>query len=131
MKDEKCKNLIILFLGLIFVYSCLRSCFLSITHDEAITVLYHSQHSFWDIVYYNTPILSNNHLLNTLLVKLSIALFGFNELAVRVPALLGHLLYLTGIYQLIKFVYRKSDVFFGIPIIFLVANPFVLDFFSL
>ncbi len=128
---NKFNFLLAFFLFSIFNYCVIRAIFLSITHDEAITVIYHAQASLRDIFYFNGSILANNHLLNTVMVKFLSALFGFNEFVVRLPALLGAALYLSGVYvfswRLFAFnqLYRFSLVFL------LVANPFLVDFLSL
>src|SRR5882762_11430214 len=43
---------------------------------------------------------SNNHVLNSTLMRLCIWLFGLSQMAVRAPALLGGVLYVLAIYRL-------------------------------
>lgn len=73
----------------------------------------------------------NNHILNTLLSKYSIALFGPEQWAVRLPNLLGFMIYGFGVYKLLDFVLTKSSKFFIPFAIMLIANPYMTDFFAL
>lgn len=57
-----------IFLLLIFVYFVIRAHLLSITHDEALTILSITNKSFLDILLFKTPHPANNHLLNSLSV---------------------------------------------------------------
>lgn len=54
--------------------------------DEAYTFLNYVNGSLWDMFRYNEP---NNHVLHTLLVKLSVLLFGGEPTAIRLPAFLA------------------------------------------
>lgn len=95
----------------------------SITLDEANTFL------FW----VNTPDAShwaphsNNHVLNSLLMRLSVFLAGSSHLALRAPALLGGFLYIGAAYRLTHIL--SSGVFHRLLIFTcLVFNPFVMDY---
>lgn len=121
-------NLARSFIVAAFLYSCIRAYFLSITHDEAITYLIHSLGSFSEIFTYALSHKSNNHLLNTLLIKVFINLFGVSEFVMRIPALIGHGLYLIAVYKILKLFLTKRIFFLGI--LLLISHPFMLDFFS-
>lgn len=73
----------------------------------------------------------NNHILNTLLSKLCIAVFGPEQWAVRLPNVLLSVLFLAGIYKILSLLNRINIpvVLFG-SLAFL-ANAYLLDFFSL
>lgn len=111
------------------LYILLRAIRIPITHDEAGTILNFSSQSIWNIITYRDPI-PNNHILNTLLIRLSTSVFGFNELSCRLPNILGGLIYLLCSLKL-------SQVFFEKPLlrlsfqILLIANPFIIEFFAL
>ena len=77
---------------LLFGYILARAIILPITHDESGTCLVFSTQSVSDIVSYAQPI-PNNHILNTLLVKLFSQLFGWHPLIVRLPNVLAFVLY--------------------------------------
>ena len=111
-----------------FLYTAIRAYLLSITHDEAVTYLIYALGSFPEIFTYSLSHKSNNHLLNTILIKIFLKIFGVSEFVVRIPALLGHALYLAGIYKLLKLFLKKYRLLLGISI--LIFHPFLLDFFS-
>src|SRR4029453_17802419 len=75
------------------------------------------------LTFYN----ANNHVLFTLLAKVSIALLGVSELTLRLPTLLGAALYLTsGLVLCCRLAPSRLSAFLGMAAIDL--NPFVLDF---
>lgn len=77
---------------------------------------------------YRQGITENSHLLNTLLIKLCVALFGVSELVLRLPALAGQLLFLAAVYKILT---RFFDRAFLLPgIVLLAFQPFLLDLFS-
>lgn len=96
----------------------------SITLDEADTYLAwvapdHPNH--W------TPH-SNNHLLNSLLMRWSTATFGLSELTVGLPALIGGILYVVSCFFLSGFVARTTTVRVILQAC-LVLNPFLSDYY--
>jgi hypothetical protein len=121
-------NLAIFYLFIIFLYTCLRAYGLSLTHDEVITYLVYSKGSIFEIFTSSKWVPSNNHLLNTFLVKIFTIFFGSSEFVIRTPALLGHILYLSGIYKLLKLFLKKHLFLLGVCL--LASHPFMLDFFS-
>ena len=126
--ERRNKEIAFLLLGGIFLYTCLRAWFVSLSHDEALSYLHHASSSFSTILTYSSPYPSNNHLLNSILMKISILFFGLSEFAVRLPALLGHVLYLCGVYKICRLVLSPRLQIAGM--ILLVTNPFLLDLFS-
>lgn len=114
---------------LLFVYVLARAILLPITHDESNTCLTYSTMSVHDIVTYERPI-PNNHILNTLLIKLSASIFGMHPFSARLPNVLGFILYFTIVVLFTRKVTNDAIVtFFGICA--MVCNPYLLDFFSL
>ncbi|MBI5218443.1 MAG: hypothetical protein HY958_05885 [Bacteroidia bacterium] len=99
----------------------------SFTHDESYTYLHFVNTNIMDIISYFEPF-TNNHILNTLLMKFSQALLGTSELTLRLPNILSHLLYMIFIFKLFD---RYCNKYFILFFILLNANPFLLDFFSL
>ena len=69
---------------------------------------------------------ANHHVLNSLLAWLSLGLFGFSELSLRLPALLGGLLFLVGSYRVLLLVMQST---WRLPLacLGLWLNPIVLD----
>lgn len=114
----------------IFIYVLSRAINLSITHDEVGTtdVL---QIPVWDVMFSERCFQSaNNHVLNSLLMKLSAALFGTSELALRLPNVLSYIFFFLGSYIVVC--KSTSDNYLRIcGIIILNTVLYQLDFFSL
>jgi hypothetical protein len=107
------------------VWSVLRAVQQAITLDEADTYLWFAgREAKW--IWYPLP---NNHVLNTLLIWLSTHVFGPSALTVRLPALLGAVLYISVAYFLCRAITGRFALQFA-TLICLVYNPFVLDFFA-
>lgn len=70
---------------------------------------------------------SNNHVLNSTLMRLSIWLFGLSHLTVRMPALLGGFLYIFSMYRLCALL-THGRVLAGALFLCLVYNPFIMDY---
>ena len=115
--------------GACLVYILLRAIKIPITHDEAGTIINFSTQSIWNIISYRDPI-PNNHILNTLLIKLSTNLFGFNELSCRLPNIVAGLIFLLATYKLGFILFEKPLIRLSFQII-MIANPFVIEFFAL
>ncbi len=112
-----------------FSYVGYRAAVLSITYDEAWTILDFVPNTIRGI-FSCEPCDANNHLLHTLILKI---LFWFvndrSEILARLPNVLSFLLYL-------HFAQRISSSLFSgwmkvLVFFLLIANPFLLDFFSL
>jgi hypothetical protein len=114
---------------LLLVYTTVRAYMLSLTIDEAHTFLTFVPMSFIDIIRYNNIVDANNHILNTLLIKLISHFFGNSELVLRIPNLIGHAIYLMASYFIVKKI--KSPVIAVSGFLLLNFNPILLEFFSL
>ncbi len=73
----------------------------------------------------------NNHILNTLITKLFIIVFGNEPVVIRLPNLLSFILYAAAIFRINKMVLKGDSVFFIPAALFFVSNPYLLDFFGL
>lgn len=135
--SSRLTNPLLLLIGLLLLtYTSLRADLLSLTHDEC------GSFAIWtnyDIFTCRTNPdcwgTANLHWLYVVLMKMSVALFGDSELAIRLPALLGHIIYLIFSYKLVKW---SSSLLphpsFLIPIlgfILLNCNAYLLEFHSL
>src|ERR1035437_10328126 len=80
------------------VWSILRAVQQAITLDEADTYLWFGGQGA-KFIWYPLP---NNHVLNSLLIWLSTHVFGVSALTVRLPALLGAVLYISVAYFLCR-----------------------------
>lgn len=114
--------------GVIVIY---KAATLSFTHDESATYLIIQNHSFWDIFTDKGAWESaNNHILNSVLYKLSIGIFGHSDFAMRLPNVLAFF----GSFAVALFVIKEKLSSPSSKIVlfaFLFFNPFVLDFYSL
>ena len=86
--------------------------------------------SFMEIISNNTSRISaNNHILNTLSMKLFENLFGNSEFPLRLQSLIAHCLYLFFTFRLLKNAGNNIVILCGY--LLLNVNPYLLDFFSL
>lgn len=110
-------------------YSTLRAYLLSMTHDEALTYIYFAYFpkSYLELIRYYIPT-TNHHLLNSVLIRFFTSHFGNSEFVIRLPALIGHALFLTGSYLTLKRFLRGSLLLVGACAITL--HPFLIDYFS-
>ncbi len=115
--------------GILFLVILYKVLNLSVTTDEVPTVFFYSNFSFWDIMMFpdNWP---NNHILNTMLAKCSIALFGKEQWSIRLPNLLIFILFAFMVFRILKLVLKQNSWFF-LPAALLFVNPYLLDFFGL
>lgn len=117
-------------LGL-FSYTLAKAYALGMTHDESGSFLYWMdfpifQSFFSDNMWPD----ANLHWLYVFFMKISVALFGDSELAIRLPSLLAHLGYLFFSWKILNdWMPNRWAVFFGF--ILLNVNPYLLDFFAL
>jgi len=111
-----------------FCYVLIRSITVGITYDEVWTINEFVSQNILNIINY-TPCDANNHILNTLLIKLFF-LFGNHSLFIaRLPNVLSFILYL---YYGHKITAQYLSPITGIAcFLLLLLNPFLLDFFSI
>src|ERR1035441_10020389 len=105
------------------LWAVARACVQSITIDEADTYLvWVARHdpSHWEAA-------SNNHVLNSLLMRLSTSVFGVSHLSVRAPALLGAALYILAAYLLCRKLTPELRLQWPV-FVCLVYNPFIFDY---
>jgi len=95
----------------------------SITIDEAdcfLTFVASAAPLHWDPA-------SQNHLLNTILMRFSTSLFGLSHLTVRAPALIGAAVYILAAYKLCRLLTADWRLQLSL-LLCLVYNPFIMDF---
>lgn len=131
MRNQSISRYIIIIGSIAFIaYIGLRAIMIPVTHDEAGTILNFSSQSVWDIVSYKNPI-PNNHILNTLLIKGLIAIFGMYEWVCRLPNILAGVAYIVFGQKCFNRLFPKDSFLQLIGFILLVANPYLVEFFSL
>lgn len=118
------------FLGLLFtIYLTIRAIVIPITIDEAGTYYNYMTGSVTDILLFNGDPSPNNHILNTLSMKLFTALFGVSTFVVRLPNLLGFILFYTAAVRLFTMMF-KNRIWVIVALLVLLCNPYLLDFFA-
>lgn len=116
----------ILLLGFLFAANVYRARTQSFTADEALTYNNFVSGS-WRAVWVEYD--ANNHVLNTLLARLSVAVFGVSEFTLRLPSLAGGALFLAACFLLCRRLFGDGPMLV-ITLATLTLNPFVLDFLS-
>jgi hypothetical protein len=104
------------------LWALARAATQSITIDEADTYLVwvaRPNPSHWEAA-------SNNHVLNSLLMRLTTGLFGVSHLSVRAPALLGAALYVVMAWSLCRLLTSALAIQWPL-FVAMVVNPFVFD----
>lgn len=104
-----------------------RAWSLAVTTDEAFTALSFAAPPWLDIL---TTYDANHHILHSLLCKLSLTLFGWNALALRLPSLLACLLWFTVARRLARRLFPDSPLQL-VLCAWLVLHPALYDWFSL
>jgi hypothetical protein len=109
-----------------FALVVIRAQRLSITVDEASTYL-----SFvWRIAPAHWDPSSNNHLLNTLLMRFFTTAFGLSHLSVRAGGIIGGAIYISAAYSISRMLSSRTIIRL-IAFILIVFNPYVFDFLPL
>ena len=109
--------------ALAMLVAVVRARIQSITIDEADAFLIwvaRSGPSHWEAA-------SNNHVLNSLLTRFTTSAFGVSEFTVRLPALLGAVIYIGAAYALCRMLAKSAWVAWPL-FVCLVYNPFVMDY---
>ena len=110
----------------VFAVNVYRATHQSITPDEAFTWDWYIVNPFnWILIVYST----NNHVLHTLLCRLSVEVLGLSELSLRLPSLAGGLLYLVIVYKLCLLLFKNAWTF-CLAMLALTLNPFLTDYLS-
>jgi hypothetical protein len=118
-------------LGVAFVaYTVARACVIPVTVDEAATCMNSVPRTFLDVLTYRADPVPNNHILNTLGIQFFTTLFGTNTWSIRLPNLLGGLLYFVAAVGLARRL--TSNTWLRLfAFLLLLANLYVVEFFSL
>ncbi|MFH2141695.1 MAG: hypothetical protein ABIJ97_04690 [Bacteroidota bacterium] len=121
-------DIIILLLGIaIFIYILVKATISSFTIDESFSYLNYVHTSFMDIISFKSWY-TNNHIMNSLLMKYSEQLFGNSEISLRLPNLLLFSVYMVYSYLLFK---RINQFLAIIIFVLLCTNNSLIDLFGL
>ncbi|HNG88793.1 MAG TPA: hypothetical protein PK858_01265 [Saprospiraceae bacterium] len=118
-------------LGAVYLaYVTARAWLLPMTHDEVSTCLNHVPRLAYDIVHYQREAVPNNHVLNTLAVKIMAGIFGMGHFVARLPALIGAVLYVLASVRIAHRISLSAAVRW-FTLLLLLGNPYVTEFMSL
>lgn len=110
-------------------YVLARTILVGVIHDEAYTFNWYMDDTAEAIIRYGmSPLLPNNHVLNTLGMKIFTA-FGTHPFYLRLTALVAFALFLWGSLRWLQ--QMELPVLRLAGLVLLIANPYVLDFFGL
>ncbi|MEP6795683.1 MAG: glycosyltransferase family 39 protein, partial [Saprospiraceae bacterium] len=113
----------------ILTYVVFRAINLSITHDEAFTYTRYVNHTYAEIVTYQTgSILPNNHILNTVCQKFFSEIFGPHEFVLRLGNILCCIVFLSVSYCFCR---QFTGIIALASFVILTMHPYVLDFMGL
>jgi hypothetical protein len=106
-----------------FAWLVVRAATQAITIDEATSYMLFAMHT----QPFHWLASTNNHVLNTALMRLSTIVFGLSEFTVRIPALLGAAIYITAC---VRFCRRMGGEWWlrWLALVCLVGGPFVMDY---
>jgi 4-amino-4-deoxy-L-arabinose transferase-like glycosyltransferase len=110
----------------LFVSNIYRAATQSITSDEAFTYNHFVHPRLKETLNVYD---ANNHVLNTLLTKISLIFLPLTEFSLRLPSLLFGGLYLWAVYRIARRVFGSGG-FFVAAVALLSLNPMVLDYLS-
>jgi uncharacterized membrane protein len=95
----------------------------TIAHDEALTYEWFLDQGVYHVLQYNPA----NHVLQTLLAKPIVKIFGVSEFKLRIPTLIGAAIYLIAVYLLCRKLFDDGLVMV-LSAAMLALNPQVMDF---
>lgn len=129
MRFNKARSTDYIVFGLVAIllfYTLIRILLLSVTHDEALVYFLSKSRSYSDIFFYK--IIPQDHMINTLLMRFFSSVFSPASFFLRLPNLIGHLLFMIFSYLIFKKTLHKALL--PAAFILLNFNPYMLDFFS-
>ena len=113
----------------LFLYVALRAACVPIVHDEAFSYRNFAGRSFATILSSETPEPANNHVLNSLLVRVAALALGPSEWTLRLPNVLAFALFLVCGIALVRRFSGSAPRVCGF--LLFAGNPFLLELFSL
>lgn len=123
-------NKLIVILGIVFFsLTTYKASHSSFTHDESFTYLSYVKKSIIGIITLEEPVSANNHILNSLSMKVVDKILNPTPFNLRLPNLIGHLFFIT-FSALISLNFRNNFLRIS-SFILLNANLYLLDIFSL
>ena len=113
-------------LAALFIASVYRAATLSIAMDEAYTYLSFVAPPLRQILTTYSP---NHHVLFSLLAKASVQIFGASELSLRLPALLGALIFMAATWRIARTLFADRPTML-LAVCLITLNPMTFDYMS-
>ncbi len=117
----------------ILLYLTIRIFTVPISDDEYMTIEMHASQNILDILItgqQNLDWAANNHVLNTLFIKLELFVFGWQDWAIRLHILMSFVVGYFFCYKLLKiFITSEFRILLYMLLVFL--NPYLLDFYGI
>ncbi len=120
------RTIAIALVSFLFLANLYRARTQSITCDEAFT---HQLFLVPPASVMFTTYDANHHILHTFLCRISVSLFGLSEFTLRLPSLLGGLIYFLVVYRLSRYLFGDTWTFL-LAVEALTLNPLLLDLLS-
>ena len=120
------RRIAILLLLAVFSVNVYRAWTQSVTIDEAYACTRFLSGSWSNLI---GPYDASNHVLYSILAKISVTLFGLTEFTLRIPSLLGGLLYLVVVFRLSRRLLGEGWLLL-LSVALLSLNPHLMDFMS-
>ena len=132
--DNRLSRIVMLIFGILLVgYTSYRAYNIEFTYDESYSYLYFIKFGINEIIFMTMDdklCLSNNHILNTIFLKIFSSLPIKSLLLLRIHGIAAHIIFLLVSYYILKrFTTHKSVLTLGFLV--LNCNPFILDYFSI
>lgn len=123
------KIVALVFLLTIFAVVIYKAVHIPITHDEKSASVYYAFMTVPQIL--ESDVWPSNHILNSLLVKLSENIFGIYPWSVRLPSMLAFCVLSISLWLIASRFFSANGFVFLIPFFLVLWNPFLIDFYSL
>lgn len=115
-------------LSFIIVY---KSIYLPFTFDEMVTWERYTNNAGIKDILLNTDGSSNNHILNSISIKVCQLVFSDKPWTLRLPNVISFFLFAAAMFVAAKKYFGSPPVLFCLPFICMFLNPYLIDFFSL
>jgi hypothetical protein len=123
-------NSLIIIIGFVFLsLSIYKAAHTAFTHDESFTYLSYVKKSVIGILTMEEPISANNHILNSIGMKVIDKLLAPTPFNLRLPNIFGHLLFI--IFSALIINTYKNSYYKVIAFVLINSNIYLIDFFSL
>src|ERR1700730_16038556 len=123
MIGRRAEHILMLILALArFAFCCCRALYPSITIDEAFTYVRFARGAWSNLA---SPYDANNHVLHTILARLSIQALGLSEFTFRIPSLIAGFFLILGVFWVLQS--TTSPLIRWVTVAAVALEPLLLD----